>query len=147
VYILTDYDEMNKTINFVVSALLLINAVAALYGGLNFILRPDGSSMHMSLDWLKHTPFHDYLIPGIILLIANGIFSVGVLIAIILRIRLVTWLIMAQGTVLLGWISVQVLMIKIINFHHFVFVSIGIVLIITGWQLKRQIHDNKGEEG
>jgi hypothetical protein len=45
------------------------------------MLHPDGSSIEMSLDWLQHTPFQDYLIPGIILFIANGLFSIFVFIS------------------------------------------------------------------
>jgi amino acid permease len=60
--------------------LLLFNGIGAIYGGGNLILHPDGSSIELSPDWLKHTPFRDYLIPGIILFIANGLLSVFVLV-------------------------------------------------------------------
>jgi len=63
------------------SALLLFNGFGAIYGGWNFMVHPDGSSMQMSLDSLKHTPFHSYLIPGIILFVVNGLLSLGVLLA------------------------------------------------------------------
>lgn len=134
---------MKKSLIILASILLLINAVGALYGGVNFILYPDGSSMHISIDLLYHTPFHNYLFPGIILAIANGLFSIIVFITILLKLRIVPWFIMSQGAILFGWITIQICMINILNIHHFVFGLIGIVLIITGWLLKRLYDDHQ----
>jgi hypothetical protein len=139
---------MKKFLNIAASVILVLNAIAALYGGRNLIIHPDGSGMQMSLDWLKHTPFHNFLIPGIILFIANGLFSIFVLIALRLKLRLFPWFIMAQGAILLGWISIQVLMIQIINLHHIVFWSFAIALIIMGWLLRNYYHDHqRGNRG
>lgn len=134
---------MRKSLIILSSILLLINAIAALYGGMNFILFPDGSSLNISPELLIHTPFHNYLIPGFVLVIANGLFSIIVFITILFRLRIVPWLIMAQGTILFGWITIQVMMIRTLNFHHFIFGSIGIILIITGWLLNKHFHDYK----
>jgi hypothetical protein len=133
---------MKKFLNIAASVILVLNAIAALYGGRNLIIHPDGSGMQMSLDWLKHTPFHNFLIPGIILFIANGLFSIFVLIALRLKLRLFPWFIMAQGAILLGWISIQVFMIEFINLHHFVFGSLGIALIAIGLLLRKFYHDH-----
>jgi len=128
---------IKKLLKIAASLLLLLNAIAALYGGGNLIIHPDGSSMQMSLDWLKHTPFHNYLIPGIILFIANGLFSISVLGVLHLRPRLAPWFVMSQGAILTGWIFIQILMVQILNPHHLVFGFIGIVLIIIGWLLRK----------
>ena len=67
------------------SVLLLFNGVGALFGGWSLIVHPDGSGLQLSMDWLRHTPFPDYLIPGVILFIANGLFSVYVFMSILLK--------------------------------------------------------------
>ena len=134
---------MKKTLVVTVALILLLNATAAIYGGGNFIIHPDGSSMDMSLDWLQNTPFHNYLIPGILLFIANGICSLVVLMALALKFKLYPWFIMAQGTVLFGWISIQMMMIQTINLHHFIFGSFGIALIIIGWLLRIYYNDHQ----
>ncbi len=115
--------------------LLFFNGVGALFGGWNLMIHPDGSSLQLSMDWLKHTPFPDYLIPGIILFIANGLFSVFVFIAILLKLRNYYWLVMVQGAILAGWIVIQMALIRTIDFLHVLFGSIGIALFIVGWIL------------
>ncbi len=54
-------------------------------GGLTFITEPDGSLMGMSTDWLARTPFTNFLIPGICLLLLNGIVPLLALIGLITR--------------------------------------------------------------
>ena len=115
--------------------LLFFNGVGALFGGWNLMIHPDGSGLHLSLDWLKHTPFPDYLIPGIILFIANGLFSAFVFIAIFLKLSNYYWLIMIQGAILAGWIVIQIALIRTIDILHVLFGSIGIALFFLGWML------------
>lgn len=119
----------------IASALLLFNGIGALYGGWNFINEPDGSSMKMSTDWLKNSPFDNYLIPGIILFVVNGIFSLSILIALWLKYRHFALLIMMQGVILTGWILIQVLLIQTIIPLHFIMGAVGIALFIVGWAL------------
>jgi hypothetical protein len=53
-----------KTFLTIAAALLLIfNGVWAIYGGLNLITHPDGSSMQMSMDFLKLPRFRIILFP------------------------------------------------------------------------------------
>jgi hypothetical protein len=65
--------------------LLLLNGIGAIYGGLNLIIYPDGSSFHMPLYILEDSPFHSFLIPGVILFVANGLSSIFVLSAILFK--------------------------------------------------------------
>ena len=78
---------MNKILIILAAFLLLFNGVGALYGGWNLIAHPDGSSIDLSMSWLKHTPFQNYRIPGIILFIANGLCSIFVLTTLLLKFK------------------------------------------------------------
>jgi len=132
---------MMKTFLTIAASLLLIfNGVGALYGGLNLITHPDGSSMQMSMDFLKHTPFQNYLIPGIILFIVNGLFSFIFLTALIFRLWYAAWLVLAQGIILSGWICIQIVLIQTIHLLHIIMGSVGIALIVVGWLLKKYSH-------
>jgi hypothetical protein len=126
---------MKLLLHILAYILLFFNGAGALFGGWNLMIHPDGSSLQLSLDWLKHTPFPDYLIPGIILFIANGLFGVFVFIAILLKLKNYCWLIMAQGAILAGWIVIQMALIRTIDFLHVLFGSIGIALFIVGWMI------------
>jgi hypothetical protein len=126
---------MKTVLNILASILLLFNGIGALYGGWNLMLYPDGSSIQLSMEWLKHAPFVDYRIPGFILFTANGLFSAFVFIALLLNFKKYPWLVIAQGAILTGWILVQILLIRTIYFLHILMGSVGIVLFILGWIL------------
>ncbi len=124
-------------LEIIAAVLLLLNSIAAIFGGGNLIDHPDGSSLVISLDWLKFSPFRNYLVPGIILFIANGLFGFAVLATMLFGYRKASFLIIVQGAILAGWIVVQVIMIRtIIGLHVFMFV-VGLLLILIGGKLNR----------
>lgn len=57
---------------YLLCVILLFLSLGALYGGGSLILYPDGSRLGMQ-PWLHKIPFPDFLIPGIILLLFNGL--------------------------------------------------------------------------
>ena len=132
---------MKTLLKFIAAALLLFNGIGAIYGGGNLILHPDGSSIQLTMDWLEHTPFKDYLIPGIVLFIANGIFSFIALAAMLLKVNNYAWLVMAEGAILTGWIVIQMLMIQTVYFLHYVMGGVGLVLIVVGYALLKYNQD------
>jgi len=125
-------------VTIAVVLLLLLNGLGALYGGWNLMMYPDGSSLDMGLHWLSGTPFKDYLIPGIILCIVNGVCSICVLAYYLLNVSYTPLLIMIQGVLLTGWIVVQMILIQTINNLHLIFGSIGLTLFFLGWILKER---------
>ena len=131
---------MKSFLKILASILLLFNGFGALYGGWNLIIYPDGSSINLSMDWLKHTPFHNYLIPGIILFIANGLCSILIFQATIFNYRHYKKLIMVQGAILCGWIVIQILLIRTIYFLHIIMGFTGILLLIIGTLLRENKH-------
>lgn len=54
--------------------LLVMLVVNAFYGGIGLMLAPDGSLLKMEPGWLANSPFNSYFIPGLLLLLMNGIF-------------------------------------------------------------------------
>lgn len=124
---------MIKTIKFTSIILLLFNLIGAFYGGISLILHPDGSLIQLSLDLLKHTPFADYLIPGVILISANGLFCSFVLFKLLINSKIYGKLIIGQGILLTGWIIIQILLIRTTFILHFILGGVGIILIFLGW--------------
>lgn len=113
--------------------LLILNGTGALYGGWLLITSPDGSSLQLPLDYLKKSPFETYLIPGIILFTANGLFSFLTLFLMVLRDKKAPWFILTQGILLTGWILVQVIMIQVFHPFQLIFGLTGIILTGIGW--------------
>jgi hypothetical protein len=135
-----------KTITKITALLLLIvNGIGALYGGFHLIADPSGAGLQMPLSFLEHSPFQSYLIPGIILLIVNGILSFVAIGAVILKPRYYSWFIIIQGIILTGWIIVQVILLRLFYAPmHATFLAVGGLLIGCGLFLgdsRRQISD------
>ena len=66
-------------------ALLLIQGLGGTAGGLALSLKPDGSIMHMPLSYLDGSPFADYLVPGLCLLLILGVAPLVAMVALWLR--------------------------------------------------------------
>lgn len=56
--------------------LLLFNAVSGIVGGVGLAVYPDGRVLGLPTAWLADTPFPNYLIPGVTLLIVNGLLPI-----------------------------------------------------------------------
>ena len=126
---------MKMFLKMAASFLLIFNGAGAIYGGWNLITHPDGSTMQMSVDLLKHSPFSDFLMPGLILLLTNGVFCILARVAILFETRNYQRYIIGEGIILLGWLTVQMIMIEMIVALHAVLGAIAILLIIFGWLL------------
>lgn len=61
---------------WILIVLLALLAVNAFYGGISLMLAPDGSLLGMQPGWLDNSPFKNYFIPGLLLLLMNGIFPI-----------------------------------------------------------------------
>ncbi|HRD38153.1 MAG TPA: hypothetical protein PLC65_05940 [Bacteroidia bacterium] len=128
---------MKLTTKIVSIALLLFNGIGAIYGGGSLILHPDGSGLQMPLDILKSSPFSDFLIPGIVLFIVNGLGSFFALFTILFNQKKNYLFVIAEGVVLCGWIVIQIIMIKQLLTLHYVMFTTGVMLIVIGYLIKR----------
>ncbi len=127
---------MNPYLKNTAAFLLLLNGIGAIYGGGHLVAHPDGSSLHIPLSVLRYSPFTDFLIPGIILLGVNGLLSLFVLATLILDIKYYPRLLMAQGTILIVWIAIQIAMLRGTHYLHFIFGAVGVLLILCGELIK-----------
>ena len=55
---------------------LFIQIISALPAGCSFVSDPSGAGIGISTDLLQHSPFSDYLIPGLLLIIILGLFPI-----------------------------------------------------------------------
>ena len=86
---------------------------------------------------LDHSPFNSFLIPGIILLVMNGIFSVLFAVLVIRKSGISGWLVLIQGCILLGWILIQIAMIQdYAPVLHTLYLVVGVGLMITGFLMR-----------
>ena len=131
---------MKASIRIIAVVILFFNAVSAMFGGLGLIIDPTGEIMQMPIEFLDHTPFIDFLIPGIILFTVNGLFNLFTGILGIKKNKFFPILTLICGIMLIGWLSIQIIFIK--GFYaplHVPYYSVGCALIILGIILRKQI--------
>ena len=88
--------------------------------------------------FLDHSPFQSFLIPGIILLLANGVLPLLIMFAAMRRSPGYGWWVAFQGCVLIGWISVEVVMLRVVDWPHYLYWAVGLMLIVSGLVLRRE---------
>lgn len=126
---------MKKALRIISIFLLLLTAINAIVAGLLFIADPGGQMMGLSTEYLKHSPFNSYLVPGIILILVNGVLNLLAAIYAIRRRRYYTHWILIQGIILCGWIVVQVIMVRDINIMHLAMFLTGLIIVFSGLKL------------
>ena len=125
-------NKLHKTTRTLSITLLLLVAVNALYAGYLFITDPSGNSIGLATSYLVNSPFSNYLIPGIVLFVVNGMMNVIAAIASIKKYKHYGILIVVQGVLLSGWIIIQVAMVRDFTPLHISCLCIGFILIICG---------------
>lgn len=130
--------RMKPFLKITSAVLLLFNGIGAFYGGLHLILHPDGSSIGLSTDWLKHSSFDSFFIPGLVLFLVNGLFDFFVLWQLVFNKSNSGVYVVAQGTVLCGWILIQILLLQSVYFLHYLLGGVGLALVFLGYFLGRK---------
>jgi len=123
--------------------LLVFLSIGAFFGGVFFVLYPDGSYFGIPLNLLENSPFNNYFIPGLILLLVFGILPMLNAFALIKkpnitffqRLNLLydyhfSWTFSVYiGIALIIWINVQTLIFNGVDLLHTIYSSLGIVII------------------
>lgn len=97
-----------------VLALLLLlgfQGLSGVAGGLGLVYDPSGSTMGLSPELLAASPFGDYLVPGLVLLLVLGVVPCVVAIALWNRRRWARIAGLFVGGALVLWIGVQIALI------------------------------------
>jgi hypothetical protein len=113
-------------------SLLVFVAMSGVVGSIPMLMSPGGEPWGMPQSLLQHSPFHSYLVPGIVLLVANGLVCAWVL-RLTLRSRSgYGWWIVLQGAVLLGWLIVECAMLKLVAWPHYIYGTVALLLVASG---------------
>ena len=122
-----------KTILFILVSFI---ALTATFSGILMITNPDGGILNLPLSLLDGTPFKNFLIPGIILtIVVGGVNLLAVFYNIQRHANRYNWA-MAGGIVVCGWIFAQMILIHAVHWLHFLYLGIGMLIILLTYQLK-----------
>lgn len=121
-----------KDLRGTLMVLLFFIFATALGAGYFFMEDPSGQTMGFSLDYIRFSPFADYFWPGWILFISIGIYGLICFLLVVFRNRYYPVHIALQGVVLIGWILIQIILLRDFNLLHVICLVIGLVFCITG---------------
>jgi hypothetical protein len=121
--------QKEKTICYVLGALLLLLAVNAFGGGFYGL----SGAKDVPAAWLQGSPFDSYFIPGLILIIFVGGSALLAAVLIFLKHPFARKAAMGCGIIVLGWILVQLIIIGYVSWLQPVIAIAGIcILLLTG---------------
>ena len=133
---------MKSVLRILAIVLLLFLGFGGIFGGWMLISDPSGRKFEWSVELLNETPFNTYLIPGIVLLIANGLFPIYIALITILRKSYAPVFILIQGVIVIIWLTVQLIMNPefFTPVTHYPSYSIGILLVVLALLLRKLNH-------
>lgn len=128
-----------KRYRLVAIVLLVIVALNGIAAGYSFITDPSGVGLGITLDYLRaDAPFDNYLIPGIILFSIIGVWGLFTAVLAIIKSTHYAFFVLLQGCILVGWISVQLMMVTTFHPLHLIIGLSGFSLIALGWLLNKK---------
>lgn len=96
---------------YILLLLILFQGLSGILGGVGLVLDPSGKSLQIPISWLDNSPFSDYLIPGIILLIILGVFPIVTLYRLWFNMKWAWLFAQVIGFALIIWIGVEILIV------------------------------------
>ena len=122
----------------VMAAVALAFLIASAIWGAGLLMQdPSGHLMNISVSVLQHSPFHSFFLPGVLLLVSNGLLPCAFLVATAFCKRGYGRWVTFQGVVLFVWITTEVIMLRTVVWLHYLYWGLALLLIGCGWALNR----------
>ena len=108
--------------------------ITAIAGGFRLVSNPNGTS-DIPIEWLNSSPFTNYFIPGLVLLIVIGFGNVLGGIFSFLSKRYAGGLAAMLGTFLILFMTIEVWFIGLRNFLQPLYFILGAIVLVLGLKL------------
>jgi hypothetical protein len=123
---------MQKFIRILAIVVLIFNGISGLAGGYGLTADPSGAGVQMPIYLLDGSPFHNFLIPGLVLLVFIGISSLVVAYLAIKKDRRYPLLLIYQGITVWIWLIVEIMVIGTLDALQLVYAIVGLILVLSG---------------
>jgi hypothetical protein len=125
-----------KLLRLLLTLLLAFVMLSSVAGGINLILFPNGTALHLHTGMLQNTPFSNFLLPGIISLVVTG--GSSLLALVLARDRSIYTLPAAIlcGLTVIVWTSLVTLCLKNISAANLVYWAVGVALVVISLYLQ-----------
>jgi hypothetical protein len=123
---------MKRTVYFAEGVLQSLIGIGAVICGALLVIRPDGQYLQLPLDLLENSPFRNFLIPGLILFLVNGVGNIvsAVLCFQIRRIAGFAGIFFGFGLII--WLFVQISLIGGGDWLQYLYFILGIIQLLLG---------------
>ena len=134
-------------VRYVLGGILAFGAVNAFAGGYYGLAGAEG----VPVEWLDGSPFDNYFIPSLILLVIVGGSLLLAAVAVLARLRIGRRAALAAGIIVLIWIAAQVAIIGHVSWMQPATLAGAVAVLILatfvdiGEQQKRQQRDERGQ--
>jgi len=114
---------------------LVFLGITSVAGAVPMLRDPYGSPLSLPQSFLAHSLFHSYLVPGLVLLVCNGLLSLIIFVAVLKRQKRYGQWIFVQGIILAVWLLVEIAVLRFVIWPHWFYGGVAGLLLICGWLL------------
>ena len=126
-----------KKYYIILGALQAFTAIGAIPAGLGYLLDTSGKGMGVTTEMLSESPLNSFLLPGLFLLIVNGLANaLGAYLSFI-RNKIAGHMGLILGILLTLWIIIQVAWITLSSFLQPLFLVIGLTNIYLSYRIMK----------
>jgi len=109
--------------------------LTAILGGFELVSDPSGIKMNLSLEWLNGSPFPDYFVPGLILLIVIGVANTIGAAVTFFRSRYSGNTAVALATCLIIYLTVEIWVVGLQTILQPSYFILGVIVLLLGLKL------------
>ncbi len=119
----------------ILGSLQAFTAIGAIPAGIAYLIDTTGGRMGVNPELLAHSPLDSFLLPGLFLLVVNGLANVAGAYLSFTRNRYAGHAGLILGMLLSLWIIIQVAWITLSSFMQPLFLAIGLINIFVSWKI------------
>ena len=132
-------NKKNRFLPYCLGALEVFIGLTAIVGGFGLVSDPSGTKMDIPLEWLSNSPFTNYFIPGLVLLVVNGVGNFLAGIVTFFRNRYAGNMAVALGAFLGCYIIIEVWFIGVRVFLQPLYFILGVTQLMLGLKLRKLV--------
>ncbi len=127
-------NNKSKFLAYFLGILQALIGLTAIAGGFRLISNPNGIP-DFPIEWLSNSPFNNYFIPGLVLLIVIGLGNVLAGTVTFLRKRYSGSIAIVFGIFLILYMATEVWFVGLRNFLQPLYFILGVIVLILGLKL------------
>lgn len=139
-----------KKFYYILGSLQAITAVGAIPAGIGYLIDTTGEGMGVSVELLANSPLKSFLLPGLFLLLVNGLAHLAGAWLSFTRNKYAGYTGLVLGILLSLWIIIQVAWISLSSVLQPLFLLIGLINTWLAWRIMKtgqsKNYSNSGSE-